>query len=77
MSSVFHGEIDVPGETGEGLAASVALEDGSITLSTGEEVLGSWSLPDYDVRRGDNGGFRLTLGGEELLFTRFRRRLVR
>ena len=68
MSSVFHGEIVVPGDAGDGLAASIVLDNGNMTLSTGDEVLGSWDVPDYHVRRGENGGFRLSLGGEDLLF---------
>ena len=67
-SSVFNGNVMVPGESGRGLSASLSFAAGDVTLTTESDVLGTWSAGEYDVQPTDGGEFRLTLGGEDLLF---------
>jgi hypothetical protein len=67
-SSIFEGDVTLPGEAGRGLSASVAFDAGEVTLTTESEVLGTWSKDEYEVQPTAAGEFRLTLGGEDLLF---------
>lgn len=67
-SSIFEGDVTLPGEAGRGLSASVAFDAGEVTLTTESDVLGTWSKDEYEVQPTAAGEFRLTLGGEDLLF---------
>lgn len=67
-SSIFEGDVTLPGEAGRGLSASVTFDAGDVTLTTESDVLGTWSKDEYDVQPTTAGEFRLTLGGEDLLF---------
>jgi len=66
-SSIFNGDVTVPGEAG-GLSASLMLDAGEVTLTTESDVLGTWAEDQYEVQPTTEGEFRLTLGGEDLLF---------
>lgn len=66
-SSIFDGDVTVPGEAG-GLSASLTLDAGEVTLTTESDVLGTWPEDQYEVQPTAEGEFRLTLGGEDLLF---------
>ena len=66
-SSIFNGDVTVPGEAG-GLSASLTLDAGEVTLTTESDVLGTWPEDQYEVQPTVEGEFRLTLGGEDLLF---------
>jgi len=67
-SSIFEGDVTLPGEAGRGLSASVTFGAGDVTLTTESDVLGTWSKDEYQVQPTATGEFRLTLGGEDLLF---------
>lgn len=67
-SSIFEGDVTLPGEAGRGLSASVTFDAGDVTLTTESDVLGTWSKDEYEVQPTAAGEFRLTLGGEDLLF---------
>ena len=67
-SSIFEGDVTLPGEAGRGLSASVTFDAGDVTLTTESDVLGTWSKDEYQVQPTTAGEFRLTLGGEDLLF---------
>ena len=60
--SIFNGDVMVPGEPGRGLAASLTLAAGEVTLTTESDVLGTWSAGEYEVQPTEGSEFRLTLG---------------
>ncbi|MGI9665581.1 MAG: hypothetical protein ACR2N2_00570 [Acidimicrobiia bacterium] len=67
MSKVFVGSVLLPGEQGTGLEASVEMGDSGVTLTSGDEQIGSWD--DYSVSPSGKGAFRLDLDNEHLFFT--------
>lgn len=69
MSQVFAGTLLLPGEEGPGLAAVLEATEGEVTLTTGSEMLGSWTQDDCVVTPVDGGSFKVVLGGEMVLFT--------
>ena len=68
MVKVFKGDVILPGDGGPGLSAAMTIEGGTITLQTGDEVLGSWGGHTVLVQPSRNGEFLMTLGGEDLYF---------
>jgi len=68
MSKTFTGDVLLPGEVGSGLAAMLTLDPERVTLTSGDNQLGSWGRSDYLIVPEQNGSFNLTLGGESVLF---------
>jgi len=68
MTQVFKGDVILPGDGGPGLSAAMTIDGGTITLRTGDEVLGSWSGHSILVQPSRGGQFLMTLGGEDLYF---------
>jgi hypothetical protein len=69
MSQVFSGSVLLPGEDGDGLHATLEIDEELIRLTSGEEELGSWSRDDCDVSPSGKGSFQLDLAGDNLEFT--------
>ena len=68
MTKTFTGDVLLPGEVGSGLAATLTLDPERVTLTSGDNQLGSWDRSDYLIAPEQNGSFSLTLGGEAVLF---------
>jgi len=68
MTTVFHGDVLLPGETGSGLAASLELVDDQMTLASGSEVLATWSSTEALFEASGDGSFHLNLQGEDVYF---------
>lgn len=68
MTKTFTGDVLLPGDVGSGLAATLSLDPERVTLTSGDNQLGSWSRSDYLITPELNGSFNLTLGGESVLF---------
>jgi hypothetical protein len=68
MTKTFTGAVMLPGEAGNGLAATLSLDPERVTLTAGDSQLGSWDRADYLITPESNGSFGLTLGGETLVF---------
>jgi hypothetical protein len=68
MTKTFTGDVLLPGEMGSGLAATLTLDPERVTLTSGDNQLGSWDRSDYLIAPEQNGSFSLTLGGESVLF---------
>ncbi len=68
MPKTFTGDVLLPGEVGSGLAATLTLDPERVTLTSGDNQLGSWDRSDYLIAPEQNGSFNLTLGGESVLF---------
>jgi hypothetical protein len=68
MTKTFTGDVLLPGDAGSGLAATLTLDPERVTLTSGDNQLGSWDRSDYQIVPEHNGSFSLTLGGEALLF---------
>ena len=68
MTKTFTGDVLLPGEAGGGLAATLSLDPERVTLTSGDNQLGSWDRSDYLITPERNGSFNLTLGGESVLF---------
>ena len=45
------------------------MTNSAVSLSSGEEQLGTWSLREFDVAPAGKGSFRLELGAEQIVFT--------
>ncbi|MCL1601908.1 MAG: hypothetical protein M3112_10310 [Actinomycetia bacterium] len=69
MSQVFSGSMLLPGEDGDGLHATLEIDEELIRLTSGEDELGSWSRADCDVSPSGKGSFQLDLAGDNLEFT--------
>ena len=59
----------LPGEDGDGLHATLEIDEELIRLTSGEDELGSWSREECDVSPSGKGSFQLDLAGENLEFT--------
>ncbi len=68
MTKTFTGDVLLPGDAGSGLAATLSLDPEWVTLTAGDNQLGTWSRDDYVITPQKNGSFNLTLGGESVLF---------
>lgn len=68
MTTVFHGDVLLPGETGSGLAASLQVEDELVTLASGSEVLATWQPDDAVVEDSGDGAYRLNVEGDYVFF---------
>ena len=68
MTKTFTGDVLLPGDTGGGLSATLCLDPERVTLTSGDNQLGSWDRSDYLIAPEQNGAFNLTFGGESLLF---------
>ena len=68
MTKTFTGEVMLPGDAGNGLAATLSLDPERVTLTAGDSQLGSRDRADYLITPESNGSFGLTLGGETLVF---------
>ena len=68
MTKTFTGDVLLPGDAGGGLAATLCLDPERVTLTSGDNQLGSWHHSDYLITPEQNGSFNLTLGGESVLF---------
>jgi hypothetical protein len=68
MAHVFTGDVILPGDGGPGLSAAMTVDAGTITLRTGDEVLGTWGGHNVLVQPDRGGRFLVTLGGEDLYF---------
>jgi hypothetical protein len=68
MTKTFTGDVLLPGDTGDGLSATLCLDPERVTLTSGDNQLGSWDRSDYLIAPEQNGSFNLTFGGESLLF---------
>ena len=69
MSQVFSGSVLLPGEDGDGLHATLEVDEEFIRLTAGEDELGAWSRDDCDVSPAGKGSFELQLADENLGFT--------
>ncbi len=69
MSQVFSGAVLLPGETGEGLAASFEMDDASVRLFAGDDELGFWDVASCEVSPTGKGAFAMALGDESLTFS--------
>lgn len=67
MNKAFTGDVMLPGDDGA-LAATLVLDPARVTLTAGDNQLGSWDREDYAIEPEHNGAFNLTLGGESLIF---------
>lgn len=65
---VFRGAVLLPGETGDGLHASLEMDDELVRLVAGDDELGSWERDDCDVVPSGKGSFQMDLAGELLSF---------
>ena len=68
MTKTFTGDVLLPGDADGGLAATLTLDPERVTLTSGDNQLGSWDRSDYLIAPEQNGSFNLTLGGESILF---------
>ena len=68
MTKTFTGDVLLPGDVGSGLAATLTLDPERVTLTSGDNQLGSWDRSDYVITPEHNGSFNLSLGGELVLF---------
>jgi hypothetical protein len=68
MTRTFTGAVMLPGESGNGIEATLSLDPEHVTLTAGDSQLGSWDRADYLISPESDGAFGLTLGGETLLF---------
>ena len=68
MTKTFTGDVLLPGDVESGLAATLTLDPERVTLTSGDNQLGSWDRSDYQIVPEHNGSFSLTRGGEALLF---------
>ncbi len=68
MTKTFTGDVLLPGDVGSGLAATLSLDPEWVTLTSGDNQLGSWPRAEYAIAPEKNGSFNLTLGGETVLF---------
>ncbi len=68
MTKTFTGDVLLPGEAGSGLTATLTLDPERVTLTSGDNQLGSWDRSDYVITPENNGSFNLSLGGELVLF---------
>lgn len=68
MTKTFTGDVLLPGDVGSGLAATLSLDPEWVTLTAGDNQLGSWARTDYLITPEKDGAFNLTLGGETVLF---------
>ncbi len=68
MSRVFRGAVNLPGETGDGLNASLEMDDEIIRLIAGGEELGSWERARCNVVPSGKGSFQMDLAGELVSF---------
>ncbi len=63
---IFKGLLETTG--GDRAPASLAIDDASLTLKTGESVLGSWGFDAVEIRRSASDRFALDLDDERLIF---------
>ncbi len=68
MSGIFRGAVQLPGETGNGLNASLEVDDEIIRLIAGGDELGSWERAKCDVVPSGKGSFQMNLAGELVSF---------
>jgi len=68
MTKTFTGDVLLPGDAEGGLTATLCLDPERVTLTSGDNQLGSWDRSDYLIVPEQNGSFNLTLGGESILF---------
>lgn len=68
MPETFHGPVRLPGELEASLTASLTVDEDQLTLTSGDDALGSWTRDACLVEPDRGGVFRLILGGEELYF---------
>jgi len=68
MTQTFTGAVMLPGESGNGIEATLSLDPELVTLTAGDSQLGSWDRSEYLISPESDGAFGLTLGGETLLF---------
>jgi hypothetical protein len=68
MSQVFSGAVNLPGETGDGLNASLEMDDETIRLIAGGDELGSWERATCNVVPSGRGSFQMDLAGELVSF---------
>ena len=66
---LFHGEVELTNDPGSRLPVTLTMDERAVSLSTGEETLGSWGRLDADAVERSRGRYDLTLGGETLVFT--------
>lgn len=68
MTKTFTGDVLLPGEVEGGLSATLTLDPERVTLTSGDNQLGSWNRSEYAITPEHNGSFNLSLGGELVLF---------
>jgi len=59
----------LPGESGQGLNASLEIGSDFVRLTAGDAELGTWSHGDCEVSPDGNGSFGMALAGERVTFT--------
>ena len=52
MTKTFTGDVLLPGDAGGGLAATLCLDPERVTLTSGDNQLGSWHHSDYLITPG-------------------------
>ncbi len=64
----FAGRLHLHDDPGPGLAVNLLIEDGTLTLTSGAEGLGTWTAQDVTATRISGDRFAMNLAGEELVF---------
>ncbi len=67
-SLLFRGRLEFHDDPGVGLGVDLRLEDGWLTVVTGNESLGTWSVDETTLTRIGGDKFTMTVQGEQLLF---------
>lgn len=64
----FQGSLRLRDEDGPGLSVVIDLEGETLSIRSGESVIGTWPLSDVGIR-GEDDGFHLRVDGEEVVVT--------
>lgn len=65
----FRGHLELPHDPDSRLPVDLRVADHALSLSAGDEALGSWSVKDVRLKSLGDGRFDLKLGGERLVFS--------
>ncbi len=66
---LFHGELELSSDPESRLVVTLTMEPDSLSLATGDEMLGTWNRPEAKAVEISRGRYDLTLGNETLIFT--------
>ncbi len=65
----FRGHLELPHDPDSRLPVDLRVADHALSLTAGDEALGSWSVKDVKLRPLGEGRFDLKLGSERLVFS--------